>query len=184
MSQYVCIFASASSSLFNYANIIMPVWASHVVKLCYIIVTSLLDSYCVQTCLLHLIRFYVCSLESSHFPVVWRGEHIHALIHGVSGVISSRHPSVIPLVYIIALAWYYKITILLIIHAMTFWKFLEKQDSLIDAVGKVWHCSVDRSVGTSLLLDSFITTDAIWRTSTNHSHAHKRSEWCKIDTGL
>jgi len=79
-------------------------------------------------------------------------------------VISSRHPSVIPLVHIIALAWYYKITISLIIHAMSFWKFLKKQDSLIDDIGKVWHCIVDRSIGTFLLLDSFVMTGAIWRT--------------------
>ena len=119
---------------------------------------------CFQTCLLHLTRFYVCLLESSHFPVVWRGEHIHALIQGVSGCdFQSSSFSYSARVYY-SPAWYYKITMSLIIHATSFWKFLKKQDSLIDAVGKVWHCSVNRSIGTSLLLDSFVTADAIWRT--------------------
>ena len=161
--------ASASSSLFNYANIITLGWVSHVVKLCYIIVTSLLDSYKFET----TVSKHVYCILRDFMSVYWKvatspscnGVNILTRRSTASlAVIFSRHPLVILLVYIIALAWYYKITISLIIHAMSFWKFLKKQDSLIDAIGKVWHCSVDRSIGTSLLLESFIRTDAIWRT--------------------
>jgi hypothetical protein len=50
-------------------------------RLCFLQVRD----FCFQTCLLHLTRFHVCLLESIHCPVVWQGERVHALIHGVSG---------------------------------------------------------------------------------------------------
>jgi len=98
--------------------------------------------YCFQTCLFRLPRFclfffflffgQVASSPSCDGVNIFTRWSTASL-----AVISSRHPSVIPLVYIIALAWYYKITVSLFVHAMSFWKFLKKQDSLIDAIGKL-----------------------------------------------
>ena len=143
-------------------------WVSHVVKLCCIIVTSLLwflqiRYYCFHTCLLHLTRFFICFWEVATAPSR-DGVTIYTRWSASSlAGISSRHPSVIPLVYIISVAWYCKNHSFAHYPRHEFWKFLRRQASLIDAIGKVWHCSVDRSMGTCVLLDSFVTTDTIWR---------------------